>query len=209
SPPPPDNLRAEILRESKDGDVTIRVVELFFGPQHRAKMTVELLIPPAEGPLPVFMTQHCHRLWALIAVRRGYIGCAYAGSDSKDDTEDYANIWYPDFDFTRLMRRAWGASRVIDYLYTLEIVDKERIALTGHSRNGKQSLMAAAFDERIKAVIPSSGGTGAENPWRFTSEKYDTESITEISTVFPYWIHPRIRFFVGAEHKLPVDQNLL
>ncbi len=208
-PPAPENLKAKILSETKDGDLTIKMVQLSFGPDSRAKLTLELIIPPGKKPMPVFMTQHSHRLWALIAVRRGYIGCAYAGSDSKDDTEDYAEIWHPQYDFTRLMRRAWGASRAVDYLYTLDIVDKDRIALTGHSRNGKLSLMAAAFDKRITAVIPSSGGTGAENPWRFTSEKYDTESITEISTVFPYWIHPRIRFFVGAEHKLPVDQNLL
>jgi len=208
-PPAPKNMQVKILSEKTDGEVTLRTVELRFGPEHKAKMTVELIIPPGEGPLPVFMTQWYHRNWALIAVRRGYIGCVYAGADSTDDTEAYADIWYPQYDFTRLMRRAWGAHRVVDYLYTLPIVDTDRIALTGHSRNGKQSLMAAAFDERIKAVIPSSGGTGSENPFRYTSEKFDNEAIVEITTNFPHWLHPRLRFFIGAEHKLPVDQNLM
>jgi len=207
-PPGPNNLEAKVVSETRDGDITIRTVELKFGPEHRAKLTVELLIPPGAGPFPVFMTQLTHRGWASVAVRRGYIGCVYAGADEKDDTEQYAEIWYPEYDFTRLMRRAWGAMRAVDYLYTLPIVDKEKIALTGHSRNAKQSLMAAAYDDRIKAVILSSGGTGAETPWRYSSEPFDNETIGEITTNFPYWFHPRLRFFVGREHKLPIEQNL-
>ncbi len=208
-PPPLDNLKANIVKEHKDGQVTLRTVQLNFGPNHEAKLTLELMIPPGDGPFPVFMTQWNHRGWAMIAVRRGYIGCVYAGADAKDDTDTYAEIWYPQYDFTQLMRRAWGSFRAIDYLYTLDIVDKDKIALTGHSRNGKQSLMAAAFDERIKAVIPSSGGTGAEVPFRFTNDKYDDQSILEITDAFPQWLHPRLRFFIGREHKLPVDQNLM
>ncbi len=89
------------------------------------------------------------------------------------------------------------------------IVDTNKIAITGHSRNGKQSLMAAAFDERIKAVISSSGGTGAEIPYRFICDKYDAESILRMMDGFPQWLHPRMRFFIGREHKLPIDQNLM
>ena len=106
-------------------------------------------------------------------MRRGYVGCLYAGADSKDDTEEYWEIWAGKYDFTRLMRRAFGASRAIDYLYTLPFVDKDKIGMTGHSRNGDQSYIAAAFDERITAVIPSSG-TAMEVPWRDTARKSTT-----------------------------------
>lgn len=208
-PPKPDNMKISIIHEKTEGTIISRLVELRFGPEHRAKLTIELLIPSMSGKHPVFMTQWNHRGWAQIAVRRGYIGCVYAGADTKDDTEQYADIWYPEYDFTRLMRRAWGAHRAVDYLYTLPFVDTDRIGITGHSRNGKQSLMAAAFDERITAVVSSSGGTGAENPWRYTSEKYDNETIWDITTNFPYWFHPRLRFFIGREQKLPADQNHL
>jgi len=206
-PPPPDNMKSRILSETMDGQVKLQTVELSFGPDHQAKLTIELMIPPGDGPFPVFMTQWTHREWAQIAVRRGYIGCVYAGADSKDDTEDYGRIWAGEYDFTRLMRRAWGSFRAIDYLYTIPTVDREKIALTGHSRNGKQSLMAAAFDERITAIIPSSGGTGAEVPWRYCSYKYDVEDIALLGPAQPSWLHPRLRFFVGRENKLPVDQN--
>ncbi|MGV8091406.1 MAG: alpha/beta fold hydrolase [Mangrovibacterium sp.] len=207
-PPAPDNLKTKILWEKTDGRVRLRMVELSFGPEHRAKLTVELMIPPGKGPFPVFLTQWNHREWAQVAVRRGYMGCVYAGADTKDDTENYSEIWAGQYDFTRLMRRAYGAARAVDYLYTLSEVDKGKIGITGHSRNGKQSLMAAAFDERITACIPSSGGTGAEVPWRYCTQKYDIEDIAYLSSAQPAWLHPRLRFFIGREDKLPVDQNL-
>lgn len=207
-PPKSNNLQVKKLSEKKDGETIVKMIELSFGPQQRAKLTVELMIPPGKGPFPVFLTQWNHREWAQVAVRRGYIGCIYAGADAKDDTEKYSEIWAGKYDFTRLMRRAYGASRAIDYLYTLSYVDKDKIGITGHSRNGKQSLIAAAFDERITACIPSSGGTGAEVPWRYCTQKYDIEDIALLSCAQPSWLHPRLRFFVGREHKLPVDQNL-
>jgi dienelactone hydrolase len=206
-PPAPDNLRTKILSEKMDGEVKLQMVELSFGPEHQAKLTLELMVPPGKGPFPVFLSQWNHREWAQVAVRRGYIGCIYAGADTKDDTEKYAEIWAGEYDFTRLMRRAWGASRAVDYLHTLSEVDKEKIGITGHSRNGKQSLMAAAFDERITACIPSSGCTGASIPWRYTSFNFDIEDIALLSSARPSWLHPRLRFFIGKEHKLPVDQN--
>ncbi len=207
-PPEPDNVKVTVLGEKTDGEITLRMVELSFGPENRATLTVELMIPPGKGPFPVFLTQWTHREWAQVAVRRGYVGCIYAGADSKDDTEKYSEIWAGEYDFTRLMRRAYGASRAVDYLYTLPFVDKDKIGITGHSRNGKLSLMAAAFDERITACIPSSGGTGAEVPWRYCSINYDIEDIALLGCGQPSWLHPRLRFFIGREHKLPVDQNL-
>jgi len=202
-----DNLKVKIVSEYKNPGVTSRMVELSFGPDNAARLTIELLIPEGKGPFPVFMTQWNHREWAQIAVKRGYIACVYAASDAKDDTEDYSRIWAGKYDFTRLMRRAYGTSAAIDYLYQLPEVNKAQIALTGHSRNGKLSLMAAAFDERITAVATSSGGTGAEVPWRYTTHHYDVEDIALLSTAQPAWLHPRLRFFIGNEDKLPIDQN--
>ena len=207
-PPAPKTFRVEILSERTEGLVKLRMIELSFGPGNKAKMTLELIIPPSDKPLPVFMTQWNHREWAQVAVRRGYIGCVYAGADSKDDTKNYNEI-FSGYDFATLMKRAWGASRVIDYLYQLPEVDTACIALTGHSRNGKQSLMAAAFDNRITAVVSSSGGTGGESTFRWSDERFDSESLEEITSNFPDWFSPRLHWFTGREQKLPVDQNSL
>ncbi len=207
-PPAPGNVRATVSREHAENGSRIRELTLEFGPEHAARLGVELLIPPGKGPFPVFITQDNHRRWALIALSRGYLGCVYAGADSHDDTGAWTKLW-PDFDWTKLTRRAWAASRCIDYLETLPEVDRARIALTGHSRNGKTSLIAAAFDERISAVISSSSGAGGACTWRLFSETEFGEGIELITRSFPDWLHPRLRFFVGRENKLPIDQHEL
>lgn len=207
-PPAPANLTSKLLSARIENGVKIEVKELRFGPNQQAKLIVEVMTPPGKGTFPVYITQWNHRGWAQIAVRRGYMACIYAGADSKDDTKNYDQI-YPAYDFTTLMKRAWGAHRAVDFLYTLPHVNKVQLAISGHSRNGKQALLAGAFDERITAVITSSAGTGGEIPYRYTDDSYDNESIDKISTNFPDWLHPRLRFFTGREHKLPVDQNLL
>jgi dienelactone hydrolase len=154
------------------------------------------------------MSQWNHRGWVQIAVRRGYMGVIYAGADVFDETIDYQEI-YPDYDWSALMTRAWGAQRAMDYLYTLPEVDRARIALTGHSRNAKLSLFAGAYDPRFTAIISSSGGTGGEIPYRFTDETHENEPIDYLNAIRPQWFHPRLRFYHGREHKLPIDQNSL
>ena len=208
APPAPDNLQATVLSEKRESGTRIRIVELKFGPQNRARMTVELMIPEGDGPFPVFMTQWDHRDYAQIAVRRGYIACVYAAADSKDDTELYQML-YPDFDWSMLLRRAWGASRVVDYLLTQSAVKRDQIAIMGLSRNGKQSLWAAAFDERIAAVVDCSSGTGGIAPWRYGDPQFASETLDLVTAYNGHWFHPRLNFFFGREDKLPVDQNLL
>jgi dienelactone hydrolase len=211
-PPAPTNLRAVITNERKEGGVTVRDVRLEFGPDHKAMLRVQLMIPPGKGPFPVFMTNHPRtRPWVATAVRRGYIGAIYFAADpiygSEDDSDKFIDVY--DYDFSCTARWAWAGMRTVDYLYTLPEVDKQKIAITGHSRNGKQALIAAAFDERITAVIPSSGNTGECDPWRYATDMFANETIEQITGSFPHWFHPRLRFFAGHEDKLPVDQNLL
>ncbi|MEO5996626.1 MAG: alpha/beta fold hydrolase [Chitinophagaceae bacterium] len=207
-PPSPGTFHSTVLHEKVENGIRLKTVELRFGPGDKAKMTVELMIPLSSKPLPVFMTQWNHRGWAQVAVRRGYIGCVYAGADINDDTRNYAEV-FPGYDFATLMKRAWGASRVIDYLYMLPEVDTAKIAITGHSRNGKQSLMAAAFDDRIKAVVSSSGGTGGESTFRWSDDRFTPGSFDRMVQNQPNWFSFRLPWFIGKEDKLPVDQNSL
>jgi len=212
-PPQPDNLRSVMMGTEKDGKLAIRNLRLEFGPDHRGTLRVQLIIPPGKGPFPVFLTNHPRTWpWVATAVRRGYIGCIYFAGDPifgpADDSDNFIDV-YPDYDFSCLARWAWAGMRAVDYLHTLPEVDKQKIALAGHSRNGKQALLAAAFDERIAAVIASSGNTGECDPWRYTTEMFANESLEQITGVFLHWFHPRLRFFSGREHKLPVDQHAL
>ncbi len=101
-----------------------------------------------------------------------------------------------------------GTSRVLINLLFTE-VDTSRIAITGHSRNGKQSLMAAAFDNRIKAVVSSSGGTGGESTFRWSDDRFTPGSFDRMVLGHPDWFSSRLPGFIGWEQKLPVDQNSL
>ena len=205
-PPPPNNVRAEVLNETTDGEITIWDVALSFGHALKGRLHLQLLIPPGAGPFPVFMTTSVGRRWVEIALRRGYIGCMVAACDGNDDTELFAPL-YPDYDFTCLARRAWGLSRAIDYLLTLPNVDKAKITFTDHSRGGKLAVWAGAFDERLAAVVASTPVSGGCIPWRYCSDRYLNETLEMCTRNYPQWYHPRLRFFVGRENKLPIDMH--
>jgi hypothetical protein len=212
-PPAPSNLRAVITASRREGRVTVREVRLEFGPGHRAMLRLELIIPEGRGPFPVFLTNHGHnRPWIYTAVRRGYIACIYHATDPRYGNGDDSDAWveiYPEYDFAVLARWAWAASRAVDYLVSLPEVRTSAIGLAGHSRNGKQALLAAAFDERIAAIVASSGNSGESDPWRYTTDPFANESIELLTGAQSHWFHPRLRFFAGREDKLPVDQNSL
>lgn len=48
----------------------------------------------------------------------------------------------------------WDGIRAVDYLFTREEVDRDRIGITGRSGRGTQTAMIAACDDRILAAAP-------------------------------------------------------
>lgn len=208
-PPAPGAIEATERDRREAEGATVRDVRLSFGPEgEKLTLKLRLLVPDGEGPFPVFMTQWTHRDWAGMALRRGYLAIVYAAADDHDDAADYGEA-YPEYDFQLLARRAWAASRAVDYVEDLPEADDDRIALTGASRNGKQSLIAAAFDERIDAVAPCSAGSGAVVPARFDRDDFYAGDMAVHARLRRSWFHPRWRFFVGRENRLPVDANSL
>ncbi len=109
------------------------------------------------------------------------------------------------YDWGAIAAWAWGARRVVDYLVTDKAVDARRIAVVGHSRNGKASLVAGAFDERIALVIPHQAGCGGTAPSRGTIG----ESVQRINTSFPHWFNAPFKQFNDQPQRLPFDQNSL
>jgi dienelactone hydrolase len=55
------------------------------------------------------------------------------------------------------MKGIWNHRRAVDFLQSIPQVDPDRIGAIGHSLGGHNSIFAAAFDERIKAVVSSCG----------------------------------------------------
>jgi len=202
--------QARIVAQTRQGASLSRLVELTFGTTPEVSITVEILSPDGPGPFPVLFTQTNHRRWGLIALARGYLVCIYPGADIDDQSDKFLAV-YPQCDWARLLRRAWTASRALDYVLTLPEVDRQHVAITGHSRNGKQSLIAAAMDERFTAVISSSSGVGGAVAYRFGSERAFDESVEFMTRnqTTGTWFSQRLRWFTGRENKLPTDNHAL
>ena len=100
---------------------------------------------------------------------------------------------------------AWAAMRVMDYVMTKDEIDKDRVAVMGHSRLGKTALLAGAYDERFRYVISNgSGCMGAALLRGTTGENYEA-----IVRNFPFWFCPRFCAMAPDAEKLPFDQHFL
>jgi len=100
---------------------------------------------------------------------------------------------------------AWGFQRCVDYLVTDRDIDARRIAVVGHSRNGKTALLAAALDERIALAIAHQAGCGGTAP----SRGKIGESVKQINDRFPHWFNAEFKKFNEQPDKLPFDQHCL
>jgi fermentation-respiration switch protein FrsA (DUF1100 family) len=90
---------------------------------------------------------------------------------------------------------AWLYSRAIDVLEADPRIDAERIAIWGHSRNGKSALLAAALDPRIAAVIAHQSGRGGAA----LNASDAGESRTKMMESYPHWFPPLYADADGAD----------
>ena len=157
-------------------------------------------------------------VWALDqSIDRGYAVATFYCGDVDPDRADVREGIQPHLrkkgevpgphDWGTIAAWAWGVSRVVDYLRTDKDLDKDRIAVVGHSRLGKAAIVAGAFDERIALVIPLQAGCGGTAPSR--SKSADAESVKRINTSFPHWFDGTFKEFNDQVDRLPFDQNCL
>jgi dienelactone hydrolase len=216
-PPAPKNIFAKELSSQTvyDGEATKKHILLSMGPDKTIKVNVGMIIPKGKGPFPIILKNDSQIFGVPIAeeiVKRGYIVADYARTDLDPDENNVvgpAQVAYPNYDWATLAVWAWGGMRVIDYLVTLDIVDKGKIAFTGHSRGGKTALLAGALDERIALVAPNGSGCGGAGCYRFEGEKSETLERITAPDKFSYWFVPRFRDFADRETRLPFDQHFL
>lgn len=98
---------------------------------------------------------------------------------------------------------AWGSSRIVDYLEREERIDMSKIAIMGHSRQGKAALWSGAQDSRFKVVISNDSGCGGAA----LSKRVYGENIARITTVLSHWFCPAFSQYAGNEENLPFDQH--
>jgi pimeloyl-ACP methyl ester carboxylesterase len=206
-PPRPKLTRAVVIDETPGAGYIVRNVRLEFGPEGKATMRAQVMLPDGKGAHPVLISPNLAG-WGPSLLRRGYISAGYAANDGMDDAAALAAL-YPEYDFALLPRRAWAVGVVLDYLATLPQVEMNHIGMFGYSRDGKMAMIASAMDDRIAAVIAGSTGVGGILPWRLSGERNSGEGIETTTRQFPTWFVPRLRFFAGREDRLPIDGNLL
>ena len=154
-------------------------------------------------------------VWNIdMIIERGYaVATFYPGDldpDRVDKREGIRPYWLPEGEVrgnetATIMTWAWGVSRVVDYLTGNRDIDVKKIICVGHSRLGKTTLLAAAFDERIALAIPHQAGCGGTAP----SRGKVGESVKRINTSFPHWFNGNYKLFNDEPAKLPFDQNCL
>ena len=79
---------------------------------------------------------------------QGIIGLVNKGQPRKLDDWGALRAW------------AWGASRALDYFETDKSVDAKQVGIEGHSRYGKATVVAMAYDQRFAIAFVSSSGAG-------------------------------------------------
>lgn len=223
-PPAPGNIQAREISSQAvfSGKGTQKVVELTMGPDNRVKFQVGLTIPIGAGPFPIIikndrgvnmspaLEEGLDRRFIIADYNRHMI--------DQDDANrsDGVHPVYPGYSWGTLAAWAWGTHRVVDYVLTLPLVDKDKIIITGQSRGGKAALLAGALDERIAVVAPNGSGEGGCGLHRFQEQvpidvktPTTTETLDRITSVFPYWFVPELKTFALKESRLPFDQHFV
>ncbi len=165
---------------------------------------------PGRGPAgPSWQQQVLDKGWgyAVIApnsiqadngagLRQGIIGLCNKGEWRKPDDWGALKAW------------AWGASRALDYFQTDKAVDAKHVALEGHSRYGKATIVALAYDQRFWTAYVSSSGEGGAKLHR----RNWGEIIENVAATSEYhWMAGNFLKYAGplTWDDLPVDSHEL
>jgi len=143
----------------------------------------------------------------------GFATCQLADIDpDSGDPADGIRPYYddalpgpPGTEWGVLAAWAWGLQRCVDALRPMDEIRAEAIAVLGHSRCGKATLLAGATDERIGLVAPHQSGTGG----MALDRDNDQEGIGDITGTFPQWFADTYAAFDGQVDRLPVDSHSL
>jgi dienelactone hydrolase len=215
----PAILEAKVIEKKQVNGSERRRIRLTLDTPKRFSFEIRVWIPRGDDQArPLFMTQpRGYQIpWAEMALARGYTVCLYPGVDSHHREKDfpgYDSIWqrlrkeYPAATWTEIICKAWIAGRCLDYLLKEKNgyrIAKKQVGIIGFSRYGKQSLIAAALDERITSVVARSPGSPGSTPYRFSSRN----TFAEAPSDFPgLWFLPSLRSYLGREHELPMDAH--
>ncbi len=129
------------------------------------------------------------------AASRGYAAICYNPCDIAADNSSRTGTFYDIYPYGTDWREqtgalaawGWGASKILDALelgLAEELhIHKEHNMLSGVSRFGKATLLAGAYDKRLKVVVPACSGAGGAAMYRYKSEgkTYDFATLGHVN----------------------------
>ena len=127
---------------------------------------------------------------------QGIIGLVNKGQNRKPEDWGALRAW------------AWGASRALDYFQTDKSVDAKHVAVEGHSRYGKATIVTMAYDSRFWTAYVSSSGEGGAKLHR----RNWGEIIENVAATSEYhWMAGNFLKYAGPLNwnDLPVDSHEL
>ena len=189
------------------------------------RIRVNLTVKLPEGaspdhPVPVFV--HITGRWKYVVpyeemAKRGYavVKCdiddiapnesVSSGKHIGGVLKEYGGWDKPD-GWGRVGAWAWGISRIIDWVETRPELDRQRIAVVGHSRCGKTTLWASAIDERIALAIANGSGTGGAHLNEFCTPGSEQVDIFVKATSYNFFC-PNFLKLSGRETMLEHDAD--
>jgi len=233
-PPPPSNLRFELLNEEPWGAGVAglrREYRVTYGPPGTPPMDLLVGRPDgAKGAVPLFVganfggnggvksqTGPDGLAWpAGDILGRGFGFATFHCADVDPDRPDFTDGVHPPYfrkgqtapapnDWGTIAAWAWGLSRAADALIEAGETVPALLAVTGHSRLGKTALLAAALDSRFALCVPNQAGCGGSAP----SRGIVGESVASINEAFPHWFNDIFPEFGPMVERLPFDQHSL
>ena len=177
------------------------------------------MIPNKEGKHPAFVNIAYHYdianeyTPAEEIIDRGYALFSFCYENATRNNDDFCNGIAKYLVSKRRAKDksgklglwAWAAMRIMYYIWKLDTIDKENVAVIGHSMLGKAALIAGGYDERFKYVISNNSGcSGAA-----ISRGKSGESIEKITESFPFWFSKRYVEDAGRVKNFDFDQHFL
>ncbi|MGC2402369.1 MAG: acetylxylan esterase [Acidobacteriaceae bacterium] len=172
----------------------------------RARMAANQTAPP-PFPGPTWQEQVIAKGWGYATfipttvqadngagLTEGIIGLMNKGQPRKPDDWGALRAW------------AWGASRVLDYFETNKSIDAKQVGLEGHSRYGKATIVAMAYDQRFAIAYVSSSGEGGTKLLR----RNFGELVENVAAPNEYhWMAGNFLKYAGPLHwnDLPIDAH--
>ncbi len=222
-PPKPDHLSVEVesrMDSFSAGKAPLKRLKFIctFG-EKKISFPVYSIIPKKSKPIPAFVVISFRRnvpdiyLPAEEITDRGFALFSFCYTDISSDDNNFSSELTKQLVPTRRKKSAsgkialwaWAAMRVMDYVETLACIDKENVAVIGHSRLGKAAMLAGGFDERFKYIISNDSGSGGAA----ISRGKIGESFDDMARTFPFWFCPKWLENTISARPHNFDQNFL